>query len=169
MNKIFFLLFLFFISSFLLEALELYSPEFNHFQKIPAHYTCDGKNISPALFWKNAPTATQSFVLIVDDPDAIKPWTHWTVFNIPSTITSINENQGNLKEEAPFTYGATDFNGTQQWNGPCPPSGIHRYHFTLYALDTFLDLSAGATKEEILKAIDSHILESSLLIGTYQR
>ena len=116
--------------------------------------------------------------LIVDDPSfaeasagkpSAKPWVHWIVFNIPSTINFIKENQQNSSQEAPFTYGATDFNGSQKWGGPCPPSGMHHYHFTLYALDTMLDLSAGATKQELLSAMHGHILEQTTLIGTYQR
>lgn len=172
--------------------MRLVSPAFSHNETIPMQYTCDGTNISPALTWSNAPENTQSFVLIVDDPSfakassfaqasadrsadrsagrpAAKPWIHWIVFNIPSTIDHIRENQGFLSQEAPFMYGATDFNGKQKWGGPCPPSGIHHYHFTLYALDTMLDVPAGETKEDILSAMQGHILEQTTLIGTYQR
>ncbi len=150
--------------------MKLASPAFSHNETIPMEYTCDGANISPALAWSNAPENTQSFALIVDDPDAPqKVWVHWIVFNIPSTINHINENQGASREEAPFMYGSTDFNGAQKWGGPCPPSGTHHYHFSLYALDTMLDLPAGATKQQILEAMHGHILEQTTLIGTYQR
>ena len=157
MNRIFFILLL--CSAQSRATMKLISPAFSHNESIPMQYTCDGANISPALGWSNAPENSHSFVLIVDDPDAMsakalakeepsKTWTHWIIFNIPSTIDFIKENQQNLREEAPFMYGATDFNGSQKWGGPCPPSGIHHYHFTLYALDIMLDLPAGATKEE---------------------
>lgn len=150
--------------------MKLVSPAFSHNDPIPVQYTCDSTNISPALSWSDAPDRTESFALIVDDPDApAKVWVHWIVFNIPSTIDYIKENQGSSREEAPFTYGATDFDGAQKWGGPCPPSGTHHYQFTLYALDTMLDLPAGATKEELLSAMHGHILEKTTLIGTYQR
>jgi len=160
--------------------MKLISPAFSHNESIPTEYTCDGTNISPVLIWSDAPENTQSFTLIVDDPDAseealaksdrpAKPWVHWIVFNIPSTIDHIDKNQGSSRAEAPFTYGSTDFNGAQKWGGPCPPHGTHHYHFTLYALDTMLDLPAGATKEQVLNAMHGHILEQATLIGTYQR
>jgi len=146
--------------------MKLISPAFSHNQSIPTQYTCDGTNISPALGWSEAPEDTQSFALIVDDPDApAKVWVHWVVFNIPSTVEHLTENI----QEGPFMQGSTDFNSAQKWGGPCPPSGTHRYHFTLYALDTMLDLSAGATKEQVLSAMHGHILEKTTLIGTYQR
>jgi len=146
--------------------MKLTSPTFSHNEAIPTQYTCDGTNISPALAWSNAPEGTQSFALIVDDPDApAKVWVHWVLFNIPSTIEHLRENA----QAGPFVQGSTDFNGAKQWGGPCPPSGTHRYHFTLYALDTMLDLSAGATKEQVLQAMHGHILEQTTLIGTYQR
>jgi len=151
-------------------TMKLISPAFSHNESIPTRYTCDGENISPALAWSDAPAGTQSFALIVDDPDAPKKvWVHWIVFNIPVTVEHIIENQGATGEEVAFTQGSTDFNGAQKWGGPCPPNGTHRYHFTLYALDTMLDLPAGATKEELLSAMHGHILEKTTLIGTYQR
>jgi Raf kinase inhibitor-like YbhB/YbcL family protein len=152
-------------------TMQLISPAFSENETIPTTYTCDGENISPMLVWSDAPERTESFALIVDDPDAMsqKPWIHWIVFNIPSTIDHINENQGQQREEAPFTYGATDFNGAPKWGGPCPPKGVHHYHFSLYALDTTLDLPAGATKNQLLEAMHGHILEQATLIGTYHR
>lgn len=167
-KKLLFITFLYYASGE--AAMKLISPAFSHNESIPTNYTCDGANISPALSWSDAPERTESFALIVDDPDApSKVWVHWIVFNIPSTIDHIKENQGTEREEAPFTYGATDFNGAQKWGGPCPPSGTHHYKFTLYALDTTLDLPAGATKEQLLEAMHGHILEQATLIGTYRR
>jgi Raf kinase inhibitor-like YbhB/YbcL family protein len=158
------------------QTMKLTSPAFAHNGAIPAQYTCDGANISPALEWSEAPQNSNSFVLIVDDPDApTKVWTHWIVFNIPNTTQSLAENtaysaQGSEGQASgPFMQGATDFNGKRQWGGPCPPSGTHHYHFTLYALDNFLDLPTGATKEQVLQAMRGHILAQTTLIGTYQR
>ncbi|HSC25605.1 MAG TPA: YbhB/YbcL family Raf kinase inhibitor-like protein [Candidatus Babeliales bacterium] len=147
-------------------SMELISPAFLNHESIPIQYTCDGANISPALIWSNAPQNTKSFTLIVDDPDApAKVWVHWILFNIPATTNQIHENTSHDS----FLQGATDFNGKQQWGGPCPPSGIHRYQFTLYALDTQLNLPAGTNKDKIIKAMHGHILEQTTLIGTYQR
>jgi Raf kinase inhibitor-like YbhB/YbcL family protein len=164
------LLFITFISSFMLGAkMKLISPAFSENEAIPKQYTCDGTNISPALAWSEAPEGTQSFALIVEDPDSpSKTWTHWIIFNIPITVEYLIENQGAEGQEVPFLQGLTDFNA-QKWSGPCPPQGTHHYHFTLYALDTMLDLPAGATKKELLSAMHGHILEKTTLIGTYQR
>lgn len=155
------------ISTITLEgAMKLTSPAFNHNNTIPSQYTCDGDNISPALQWSDAPANTKSFALIVDDPDApAKVWAHWILFNIPAHVN-------NLKEDiktGEFIQGSTDFNEKQQYGGPCPPSGTHHYHFTLYALDTILNLPAGANKNDLLTAMNGHILEQTILIGTYQR
>jgi Raf kinase inhibitor-like YbhB/YbcL family protein len=161
-------------------TMKLISPAFSDNEAIPTQYTCDGANISPALAWSDAPENTASFALIVDDPvlrqaqdergkgKPSKTWVHWIVFNIPPTIDSITENQASTRADVPFMQGSTDFK-TQKWGGPCPPSGTHHYHFTLYALNKMLDLNPGATKEQLLQAMHGHILEQATLIGTYQR
>jgi Raf kinase inhibitor-like YbhB/YbcL family protein len=148
----------------------LTSPAFAHNKKIPAKYTCDGENISPALQWTNPPTGTKSFALIVDDPDVPgKTWIHWIIFNIAGTMMKLPEGikKGN------FVSGVTDFyymkHRTWQYGGPCPPNGAHHYHFKLYALDTMLDLPQGADKEELLGAMSGHILGQAKLIGVYER
>ena len=148
-------------------TMKLTSPAFAHNGTIPKQYTCDdGANISPALQWTGTPENTKSFALIVDDPDApAKIWVHWIVFNIPATMNNLAENVSS----GSFLQGATDFNGKQQYGGPCPPSGTHHYHFTLYALDTLLDLPAGASKEKLIAAMNGHILEQTTLIGLYER
>lgn len=146
--------------------MKLKSPSFSHNGSIPSQYTCDGADISPALEWSDAPQNTNSFALIVEDPDApTKVWVHWILFNIPNTTQSLAEGTSS----GPFIQGATDFNGKRQWGGPCPPSGTHHYRFTLYALDNFLDLPAGSTKDQVLEAMAGHILSQTTLVGTYQR
>jgi Raf kinase inhibitor-like YbhB/YbcL family protein len=156
--------------------MKLTSTAFTHNSPIPTQYTCDGADISPALQWTGAPKKTKSFALIVDDPDApVKVWVHWVLFNVPANVDTLAENmppysaQGSEGQGNTFIHGATDFNGAQQYGGPCPPSGMHRYHFTLYALDTMLDLPAGATKRQLITAMKDHILAETTLIGTYAR
>lgn len=143
----------------------LTSPAFNHRGAIPSTYTCEGKNISPELVWHNAPAGTSSFALIVDDPDA--PGTifvHWIIYNIPASSNGLAKNI----QSGEFKQGTNSFN-TETWSGPCPPSGTHRYFFTLYALDTQLTFPGNVTKEELLKAMQGHILAQTQLIGLYAK
>ncbi len=138
---------------------------------IPAVYTCDGRNISPALTWSGIPAGTKSIALIVDDPDASRgTFVHWVLFNIPPDARglpeAVPENQ-TLKDGS--RQGNTSY-GEAGYGGPCPPPGKpHRYYFKVYALDTKLDLPAGATKADVEKAMDGHILAKGELIGKYGR
>lgn len=147
-------------------AFELTSPAFAAGQPIPTRYTCDGKDVSPPLRWSDPPPGTQSLALIMDDPDApVGVWDHWLLFNLPPSIRD-------LPEKAAPPAGALD--GKNSWGrtgygGPCPPGGTHRYFFKLYALDTLLNLKAGAGKSELLKAMEGHILAQAELMGTYAR
>jgi Raf kinase inhibitor-like YbhB/YbcL family protein len=155
--------------SYAKEPFELMCPTFPNEGMIPAEYTCNGENISPELVWKHAPQGTKSFALIVDDPDAQeKIWSHWIIYNIPGTSTGIAQ-----AATKGFVSLATDFyymkRGVWQYCGPCPPQGIHRYRFTLYALDAILNLSSDASKEELIEAMQEHILDKAQLIGKYQR
>lgn len=135
--------------------MKLTSPAFQNNAVIPARYTCDGENVNPPLTISEVPAGTQSLALIVHDPDAPRGnWTHWLLWNIDPATTSIAENS----VPAGAVQGVTDF-GSAAWGGPCPPSGTHRYIFTLYALDAKLDLSA----------MQGHILEEAELVGNYQR
>ncbi|MFI4957396.1 MAG: YbhB/YbcL family Raf kinase inhibitor-like protein [Gammaproteobacteria bacterium] len=140
-------------------AFTLNSPDFDG--HIPDKFTCHGGDTSPALTWENAPANTQSFVLIVDDPDApVRTWVHWVVYNIPGSVTEFD--QGNQQG-----IGGTNTWGNQNYGGPCPPSGTHHYHFKLYALDTMLDLPNPASLNQIMKAMKSHVLDQAELIGLY--
>ncbi|MBI2208180.1 YbhB/YbcL family Raf kinase inhibitor-like protein [Candidatus Woesearchaeota archaeon] len=144
--------------------MKLTSPAFKHNGKIPSEYTCDGNDISPELRIEDVPKNAKSLVLINDDPDApIGTWDHWIVFNIPSTTTKMNKN------EEPKGVGGKNSWGRTGYGGPCPPSGTHRYFFKLYALDTELNLVGGATKKELEKAMEGHIIEKAELIGLYKR
>lgn len=160
-------LMLFLVTSLTLQGAEmdLTSQAFKDSGSIPAKYTCDGDNISPPLKWGGAPKETKSFVLIVDDPDApSKVWTHWVVYNIPSSITESQE--GSFPKGA--LQGVNDF-GHMEYGGPCPPSGTHRYYFKLYALDDQLKLPQGASKQQVEKEIKPHILAQAQLMGKYSR
>lgn len=146
----------------------LKSSAFKDGAEIPAKYTCDGDDVNPFLEIKNPPEGTVSFALIVDDPDATRgvPWDHWLVWNISPNTQYIAEDS--IPQGA--VQGVTDF-GTSKWGGPCPPPGSapHRYVFTLYALDISVPLSAGATKEELIRLMEGHILGKAELTGLYQR
>ncbi len=150
--------------------MQLISPVFSHQDLIPAKYTCDGQDLSPPLRWDDVPAATQSFALICDDPDAPRrTFVHWVLFNLSADRRSLPEGvppDGTLSEGG--IQGKNDF-GNLGYGGPCPPSGSHRYFFKLYALDRFLDLQPGATKDQVTAAMQGHILAEGELMGRYQR
>ena len=137
---------------------------------IPKKYTCDGTDVSPALSWNTPPEGTQSFALIVDDPDApVGTWTHWVIWNIPAKTTALPESVAKTEEASGGQQGKNDFKRIG-YGGPCPPPGKpHRYFFKLYALDTRLDLKAGAGKGELERAMKGHILAQAELVGKYAR
>jgi Raf kinase inhibitor-like YbhB/YbcL family protein len=147
-------------------SLSLESPAFNNNSQIPQQYSCDGKDVSPALSWQHPPQNTKSYVLIVDDPDAPSGnWVHWVLFNIPAQVRS-------LASAAETPVGAVS--GRNSWGqsgyrGPCPPNGTHRYLFKLYALDTVLYLDSAANKQDVMTAMKGHILETTELRGSYTR
>jgi Raf kinase inhibitor-like YbhB/YbcL family protein len=146
------------------------SSAFKEGEMIPSKFTCDGENVSPELKWSGAPSGTKSFLLITDDPDApIGDWVHWLLYNIPPDVTEIKENIAPEKKfQNGMLHGTNDFRKFG-YGGPCPPSGVHRYFFKIYALDTMLKTEPGATKKELLKAIEKHILAEGRLIGRYKR
>ncbi|MBU6431499.1 MAG: YbhB/YbcL family Raf kinase inhibitor-like protein [Patescibacteria group bacterium] len=146
--------------------MKLASPAFENNKYIPSKYTCDGANVSPPLSISDAPKKTKSFVLIVNDPDAVKEggWLHWTVLNIPPNTEGIGE--GSAPDGS--AQGRTDFKNIG-YGGPCPSNGAHHYEFMLYALDAILNLDAAAGKKDIEKAMDGHILAQDLLVGLYKR
>ena len=137
---------------------------------IPPKYTCDGEDISPPLQWDAVPDGAKSIALISDDPDApMGTWVHWVLFNLPAQTKKLPENvppDKTLPNGA--RQGITDF-GRVGYGGPCPPSGTHRYFFKIYALDTELQLDAGAGKRDLLKAMEGHILAKGQLMGKYKR
>jgi hypothetical protein len=151
--------------------LNVTSSAFNDGQPIPRLYTCDGRDVSPPLRWSGAPATTRSFALIADDPDAPAGiWVHWVLFDLPPTLTELNE----AVEKSQYLpggarQGLNDFRRLG-YGGPCPPPGKpHRYFFKVYALDRLLELPPGATKKDVLHAMEGHVLAQGQLLGTYQR
>jgi hypothetical protein len=136
---------------------------------IPARFTCDAENISPALQWSDAPIGRQSFALLADDPDAPGGvFSHWVVYNIPPTARSLPEGVEAAEELDDGTNQGTNDGGAIGYMGPCPPAGApHHYGFTVYALDITLDVPAGAGREQVLDAIQGHILAEATLTGLY--
>jgi Raf kinase inhibitor-like YbhB/YbcL family protein len=152
------------------KTMKLVSSAFENNGLIPAKYTCDGADISVPLSWEQLPPQTQSLVLIVDDPDApIRTFVHWVVYDLPPTSRQLPEQipQGKTINNGGI-QGKNDFNQLG-YGGPCPPSGTHRYIFQIYALDTKLNLPPGASKSQVIAAMDGHILARGELIGRYQR
>ncbi len=150
--------------------MELSSQAFKHEGMIPSRYTCDADDISPDLQWQAVPDGVQSFALICDDPDApMGTWVHWVYFNIPSSTHRLPE--GVTPAQQPDQGGRQGTNDFQRigYGGPCPPGGIHRYYFKLYALDAMLDLDAGASKQQLLDAMEGRILAKAEMMGRYQR
>ena len=153
------------------------SAAFDNNNTIPLVYTGQGDDHSPPLAWEGAPDDAKEFALICDDPDApsAEPWVHWVIYGISATVHALPEG---LAKTAQLTTPLAVKQGKNSWpsgstigyRGPMPPPGkLHHYHFKLYALDTKLDLAPSATKDELLKAIQGHVLAQGELIGTYQR
>jgi len=150
--------------------IKITSPAFEAGGMIPPKYTCDGANISPPLQWQGVPEGTKSLALINDDPDApMGTWVHWVVFNVGAEVAALAEHIPTDKTLAGGTMQGTNDFGKIGYGGPCPPRGAHRYFFRIYALDTRLDLEAGARKSSLLKAMEGHILAQGELVGKYER
>jgi len=149
-------------------SMTLISKDFINEGKIPQLFTCEGKNISPELSWSDVPAKAQSLALIVHDPDAPHEggWTHWVLFNLSVTTKGLPQAMGEYPKEAVRGQNSSQKN---QYHGPCPPTGSHRYYFRLYALDTKLDLPEGANKENVEQAMKGHIIGQAELMGRYEK
>lgn len=148
----------------------LFSPAFSAGELIPAKYTCDGEDVSPALEWADPPEGTRSFALIVDDPDAPSGlFLHWLIWNIPGSEKGMADRVGDADGSASGGLQGRNGFGKLGYGGPCPPGGTHRYFFRLYALDTILDAPAGATRERVERAMQGHVLAEAELMGRYRR
>jgi Raf kinase inhibitor-like YbhB/YbcL family protein len=152
-------------------AMTIESPAFHDGAEIARKYTCDDADVSPPLAWRGAPSRTQAFALIADDPDAPGgTWVHWVIYDLPANTKELseamptNETLSNAAKQ-----GVNDFRKIG-YGGPCPPSGAaHRYVFTLYALDAPTSLSARLTKQQLLAAIKGRVLAKAEIVGKYGR
>jgi len=149
----------------------LTSPAFTDGQLIPMQYTCDGRNISPSLMWSGVPSGTRSVAIICQDPDAPGgTWMHWVFYGLMPNTTELPE--GVAPVESPPVggrQGANSFNAFG-YGGPCPPSGeTHHYVFTVFALNNYVTLQTRGTGQELLGAVQQHILGQGDLTGIYKK
>ena len=143
--------------------MKLFSPDFKHKHPIPSRFTCEGEDVSPALSWKGAPDNAKSFALTVIDPDAPGgEFIHWLVYDIPKKVNEMP--WGVIPPGAKEVE--NDF-GKTRYGGPCPPSGEHRYVFTLYALD--VERLEGVKKSNFIELVKKHAIASAELIGLYKK
>jgi hypothetical protein len=154
--------------------MSLSSPAFAPGGEIPALFTCEGRDLSPALDWRGVPEAAQSLVLIVDDPDAPDPkaprttWVHWVLYNLPPSARGLPQAVASKDLPAGTKQGTNDWKRSG-YGGPCPPIGRHRYFHKLYALDVVLPDLGPATKAQVEAAMKGHVIAHAELVGTYQK
>ncbi len=146
------------------------SSAFDDGEAMPDKYSLSDDNVSPPISWSDVPSNTKSVAVICEDPDAPSGlWVHWVVFNIPSDISALPED---LPDEGVLAggiiQGVNDF-GRIGWDGPAPPEGVHRYIFRVYGLDSMLGLGPGASRKELLSAMDGHIIARGSMTGTYEK
>ena len=144
--------------------MKIISKDFQHEGMIPSKFTCDDEDISPQLEWSGVPDGVKSFALVCNDPDAPVQglgWVHWIVINIPPDIREIPQNG-----PVPGIQVRNDF-GKEPYGGPCPPSGVHRYYFTLYALSK--EKLEGVKRRNFLQLIKEVSIESAVIMGKYSR
>lgn len=146
------------------------SSAFKEGEMIPSRYTCDGDDVSPDIGWDGIPIEAKSIALISDDPDAPRgTWVHWVMYNMPPELKGLPEA---VPPDKILDNGSVQgMNDSQQigYGGPCPPGGVHRYYFKVYALDVRLSLGPGATKKDLEDAMKGHILAEGQLMGRYKR
>jgi Raf kinase inhibitor-like YbhB/YbcL family protein len=154
--------------------LTILSPVFEDHTPIPSLHSCDGENVSPPIGWSGPPPRTESFALIVDDPDAPDPmaptrtFVHWVLHDIPASVRELEVAAGGPTLPDGTREGKND-RGATGYTGPCPPIGRHRYFFKLYALDVVLGDLGTPTKQELERVMEGHVLERAELVGTYER
>jgi Raf kinase inhibitor-like YbhB/YbcL family protein len=152
-------------------TIKLSSSAFSSEKPIPGKYTCEGDNASPPLTWSGVPEGTKSVALVCDDPDAPGgTWVHWVLYDLPPTTSALNEKVAPTPSLPSGGKQGTNSFEKIGYGGPCPPPGKgHHYFFKIYALDAPVGLKPGATKVDLLRAMEHHILGEGMLMGTYQR
>jgi len=154
--------------------MQITSPAFVNNGSIPAKFTCEGPDVSPALAWSGMPAGTKVLALVVDDPDAPDPaapkmtWVHWVLYDLPPGAVSLPEAVAQKDLPKGTLEGSNDWKRTG-YGGPCPPIGRHRYFFKLYALDAVLPDLGKPTKAKLEAAMKGHVLAEAQLMGTYQK
>jgi Raf kinase inhibitor-like YbhB/YbcL family protein len=152
------------------QIIKVSSNAFRESEMIPAKYTCDSENVSPPLSWSKGPDSTKTYVLICDDPDApSKTWLHWVLYNIPSSVNTLPENIPASDTVMKLALNGINDSKTLGYSGPCPPNGVHRYYFKIFALDCELKLSSGQIVDVVESAMKNHVLASGSLMGRYKR
>lgn len=152
-------------------SLRLQSDAFDDGERIPGRHTCEGEDVSPPLAWEGVPEGTASLALVVDDPDAPgTTWIHWVLYRLSPDRARLPEDVAPTEELGDGVQGVNDF-GDSGWGGPCPPpgDGPHTYRFRLFALDVDPGLGPGASEEEMVSAVEGHVLAETVLTGTYSR
>lgn len=151
-------------------SIQITTPAFQNNGLVPKQYTCDGDNTNPALSWTGVPVGAKSLAMTLEDPDAPSGlFVHWVVFNMPPDLTGLKEG---MPTDAKLPDGTIQaLNGAKKsgYIGPCPPSGVHRYFFRVYALDTVLDLPETANRDDLFKAVQGHVIGWGQLNSRYQR
>ena len=150
--------------------MKLDSTAFGENERIPKRHTSDGPDLSPPLSWSEVPAGTNALTLIVHDPDAPRgDWVHWVLYDLPASLSGLPEGvPADAEPPQGGRHGTTDFRSLG-WGGPAPPSGTHRYIFRLYALNAETGLPGGATRAQVLAAMQGHILGEASLTGLYSR
>lgn len=138
---------------------------------IPGRFTADGADASPPLTWSGVPDATRSLVLLCEDPDAPRgTWVHWVLFNLPPDARQLAEGLPPGPDGPDGASQGTNGFGRLGYGGPAPPSGKpHRYYFKLFALNATLPLRPGASRDDVVRALDGHVLGEGWLMGRYGR
>lgn len=152
--------------------MEIISSAFEAGARIPTQYTCEGEGVSPPLSWRGVPEQAACLALIVDDPDAPGgTFTHWVIYNLPKRPESLSQGISLSERFSEGLREGLNSAGRQGYMGPCPPRGHgdHRYFFRIYALDEKLDLDGRVTREQLLDAMQGHILEQAEWMGLYSR
>jgi Raf kinase inhibitor-like YbhB/YbcL family protein len=152
-------------------GLSIHSINFAANASIPAVYTCSGDNKSPALAWTGVPVTAKTLAIVVRDPDAPRgSYVHWVLYNLPANVSALPEAVPTTPTIVEGAEQGVNGSGKTGYQGPCPPPGpTHHYHFTLFALDSKLDLPPGATAVEVEQAMTGHVVASAEVIGTFAR